>query len=449
MMQLVDSFRISHRLRAPAAILAAMCFVSLAGCYTEVAYNEAPPFEPVESGEQPIDEPVDIPIDTVADVAVPPRWEEVEKPRVENVRPDVTPVANNPSEPSGSQPLPLPSLPPVDLSSDTTNADEQFADSLGRAELPDKLTDEPTNELPNEPRAEPAGANEVVDNELNSEVAVVLEPTEVPPTAIANERVEVADVKAADDDWPAFLGPRPTSLESPLGSSPPTAPVDRNDRTNNDLAENYGTETDVSQTPEPPAAVEVATAPPPVNDVRVATAEPRVRATPVVVNSSNTRHVVWLLASKLSFALLAGDDLSTAAQAKQDAEELAKVLQLTMPNLPEAPSAGEVLAIGRTIGEQISSRFGPDHAALAEIAVKTNILLAVYDDRPEMVHPIAGATSAAAVRAGVADPVWRAWQTDILGADGLDQARAAIFRFQQSIERNLSSTEIASDPLFR
>ncbi len=420
----------SH-LAAFAALFVAICLLSILGCYTEIAFDEDDPsFEAT---------PRDI---AVTDTEPTPDRESVAAPSVEAVN------AVLPVEATHAELPPLPTLSPNDSTATTTEAGELLADPLDGGE-PIGQTTSPV---------QPESSNPIVDSvdeQTRPEETVVA--TSRPSSALPNPNFgDVAEEPDGEfakgtDDWPAFLGPPPTSFaETKSIPSPVIAKVDESRVIKSDmLIDDNKTKRPVVA--EPPLAGQVTLV---VEPVRVATANPTIdvlptRETSVVVEARNTRHVVWLLSSKLSFALLAGDESPATAQAMVDAEQLAKVLRIELPVLPATPSAGDVLGIGRAVGEQIGLRLGPDHAALAEIAFKTNILLAVYVDRREMVHPISGATSAAAVRAGVAEPIWRAWQGDIIGASDISEARDAVFRFQQSIERTLASTEIAADPLFR
>jgi hypothetical protein len=168
---------------------------------------------------------------------------------------------------------------------------------------------------------------------------------------------------------------------------------------------------------------------------------------PVELAPGNTRHAAWLLSSKLSYAMLAGAGADTA-EAARDVGELAKLLGVDVPAPTPGAQAADALRHGRAVGEQLATRYGADHAALAEIAVKTNILLAVYEDRPEMLHPIAGATAAAAVRAGIAEPIWQSWQADLLQAEQIDQVRNAVLELQLSIDKLLAAPD-DTNPRFR
>ena len=102
--------------------------------------------------------------------------------------------------------------------------------------------------------------------------------------------------------------------------------------------------------------------------------------------------MAWLLGSNLSLAALANDraaDAEKVADWFDKSQRLAKLLGTTVADLPPRPAAGQVdpqadRAIeylfdqGQAIGRHLAAQYGDDHAALFELAVKSNILLVLY-----------------------------------------------------------------------
>lgn len=118
----------------------------------------------------------------------------------------------------------------------------------------------------------------------------------------------------------------------------------------------------------------------------------------------NTRHLAWLLGGKFALAELAdleGATPSEIADWNAEVERLARELKIRNPIVTPRPSdpAARVKAMmdaASRAGGELSRAYGPDHSALLEIAVKSNTLLIVAADRPDLAAPVADAVRAAA-----------------------------------------------------
>ncbi len=102
--------------------------------------------------------------------------------------------------------------------------------------------------------------------------------------------------------------------------------------------------------------------------------------------------MAWLLGSNLSLAALANDRAAAADKVADwfdKSQRLAKLLDTTVADLPPRPAADQIdpradkameylFNEGQTIGRHLATQFGDDHAALFELAVKSNILLVLY-----------------------------------------------------------------------
>lgn len=155
------------------------------------------------------------------------------------------------------------------------------------------------------------------------------------------------------------------------------------------------------------------------------------------IDQNNSRQKVWLLASKLSYSLLASSEL--AEQAAGDVERLAGELGIALPETPELAGldaerqARLLLDLGRELGDVVARRYGAHHAALVEVAFKSNMLLVIYDARPHLKHAVNGAVSAAAVRAGLPDPVWQDWQDRIADSQSRADVEQAVVELHTRI----------------
>ena len=104
------------------------------------------------------------------------------------------------------------------------------------------------------------------------------------------------------------------------------------------------------------------------------------------------RRIAWLLGNKLSLSALANDRggaVDETAKLFSQAETLAEMLDTSVSDLPPArPTASTdsnfdrslqyLFSQGQPIGRTLATKYGDDHAALFELAVKSNILLALY-----------------------------------------------------------------------
>jgi hypothetical protein len=442
------------------ARLLAAALLCIAGCYTEV------PFDEVGDGETAQPTPYS---DTSADERSAAAGEnDPFDPAKTSSALDIE-VVESP-EPSISE------IPRIELDTPTTEDDERFAASMSQADQPtddavsavldspiqvDSGELEPVDELPMQitpgetDRAEidlaetdatdpphpifgePAATEpfELADKPFELEDKPVRIASEAPAAAATPDSV-APDSVAPDSVAPGSVAPdssEPTLADEPTADAPTVA----SDQPESDPAATLA----AASTPMRQPALETPTQPTAPSDDR--------NPDPLEVSAKNTRHIAWLLGAKLSFALLAPTDAEQARLALVDARQLADILKITWQQ-PTAPaSVTDTLAVGREIGGQLAENYSPDHAALVEIAFKTTILLALFDEHRELVHPIVGATAAACVRAGVPEARWQAWQQQVLEAETSMDARDAVFALHHSIEQMLAPPPARSEPLFR
>lgn len=162
----------------------------------------------------------------------------------------------------------------------------------------------------------------------------------------------------------------------------------------------------------------------------------------------DSRDLTWRLASRLSYLLLAPD--TDVASVRDELEPVAAVLAIEVPDFTVTAVGSpeqlkQLLAVGRKMGEEASEKYGPEHAALVEIAFKSNLLLAVAKERPQLRHGINGSVSAAAVRAGLPEAVWKPFQDEVAKYDDAASLTEAVLRLHNDVGKYFEALPVA-DP---
>lgn len=135
----------------------------------------------------------------------------------------------------------------------------------------------------------------------------------------------------------------------------------------------------------------------------------------------NSRRAAWQLGSKLSLAALAqghGMDAEQVATWIHDARQAAEFLGTSFAELPKSATDGDsqtttntahryLLQQGQQIWQDLSKTHGLDHAALFEIAVKSNVLLVLYEPGGSTAKAISAAIAQSAPRTGLPANLWR------------------------------------------
>ena len=174
------------------------------------------------------------------------------------------------------------------------------------------------------------------------------------------------------------------------------------------------------------------------------------RSDAAAVKDSRLR--AWQLGSQLSLAALANDRGVATENVHtwlENARANAGVLQTKIGPLPESGAAGGPLNTsrqalhylfvqGQQIGRELSERHGADHAALVEVAIKSNLLLVLYSPGSPATDAIVGAVAQAAPRAALPARLWE--PLHVLVASKADPAdvRKAVQNFHAEVERHLA-----------
>ncbi|WP_442482430.1 hypothetical protein [Aeoliella sp. SH292] len=345
---------------------------------------------------------------------------------------ETPPAAPPETEPANeSDPAPEPIAPPSESPKQT---EEEFFDSV----FGPRSTDKPAETTPEpEPKPEPEAETPRTPEPLPATglppgtPVLEVKPMELPSVAPAKEKTE-------EPLLPWLVTEEEKPVETPA-ASPANPPV-----------ETPATDTEPLPVAEPetreelPAVASAAPLPFEAEPPKTAPIETK----PIEPKPIDSRDLTWRLASRLSYLLLAPD--SDVASVRQELEPVAAVLALEVPNFTVTEVGSpeqlkQLLAVGRAMGEEASEKYGPKHAALVEIAFKSNLLLAVAEERPQLRHGINGSVSAAAVRAGLPEVVWKPFQDEVAAHDDAASLTEAVLRLHNDVGKYFEDLPVA-DP---
>ena len=133
------------------------------------------------------------------------------------------------------------------------------------------------------------------------------------------------------------------------------------------------------------------------------------------------------------------------------------MLGTTVPELPEPAAAGDtslasrqvidyLLAQGQRIGRELAKRYGPEQAALFEVALKSNILLLLYSPGSDATNSISAAISRAAPQAKLPDALWSPLVDRMNKKASLEDVRTAVQQMHRDVEGYLAN---AAEPIAR
>lgn len=253
-----------------------------------------------------------------------------------------------------------------------------------------------------------------------------------------------------------------------LGSEPESAPPGETASAVGDLSQ-----TEVQEPPQPLSPVESTdhryepTPPetdPPAETITELSSEPATTdvatepAAPTPPPASPTRsprRIAWALGSNLSLAAL-GNDRALSEDRIADwfdkSRRLSALLNITVADLPPRPAAGQIdptaphameylFDQGQTIGRHFATQFGDDHAALFELALKSNILLVRYEPQAPVVKALAAAISQAGERAKLPPELYDPLLKQLAENAPAKNVRNAVFDMHAGVDRYLSTAQ--------
>jgi hypothetical protein len=164
-----------------------------------------------------------------------------------------------------------------------------------------------------------------------------------------------------------------------------------------------------------------------------------------------TRRAAWQLGSKLSLAALAHDRNLVPADVAiwlNEARSAAELLGTSVDELPEADGDDEagsqgvhdyLFQQGQRIWRDLSDRHGGDHAALFEMAVKSNVLLVLYEPESPSVQALSTAIAEAGPKAELPAELWQPLLDALANQLTAAQVRAAVRRLHADVDQYLSA----------
>jgi hypothetical protein len=316
-----------------------------------------------------------------------------------------------------------------------------FADSL--AAESSHAADEQTGLLSTETAANEAGAGglpwENVAQNNPPDQASTEQPNTVPLDSEPIPSRDEAAPAASADEPPLADEKRPQADSNPLDRVVPPA-ESKPDSTDPAAS---GALIDI-ETPGVPLADAQTVAP------GESTQSPASDASSAILRS--TRLDAWQLGSRLSLAALANDRgvaAENVASWMAYCKTLAAALGTAVGDLPQRGLAGRnqaasrqvleyFLTEGRQIGGDLGKRHGPDHAALLEVAIKSNLLRVLYAPESPSAEAISAAIAQAAPRAQLPADLWQPL-LDLLAAQAdAAEVRTAVRSFHAAVERHLA-----------
>lgn len=270
---------------------------------------------------------------------------------------------------------------------------------------------------------------------------------------------KVADFEAPDPVSAIETTPPATNAASDEIQADNTAIVDTPATPQSDVAlgDRYATTAEL----EPPLADQPAVTPP---DAVISEAPPEPTspttdpapplATAVTPQAASTRLAAWILGSRLSLAALANDRGIAPEEIPvwlADARKAAKVLNVAFADLPARPAAtaeGEaasrdvlryLLEQGKSIGPQLVQSHGGDHAALFEVAMKSNLLLVLNKPGSQAVDYIAKAMTNVTPRTSVPAELWNPLLDGLVNGAAPGTIREIVRQTHTDVEQQLDS----------
>jgi hypothetical protein len=169
--------------------------------------------------------------------------------------------------------------------------------------------------------------------------------------------------------------------------------------------------------------------------------------------SVSTRRAAWLLGSRLGLAALAHDRNVAPAETVvwfDEARTMAEQLNTKVNDLPDLPTTagdepasrevlGYLLNEGKRIGGELATNYGPDHASVFEVALKSNLLLVLNQPESSAVGHIAAAIERAAPQAKLPEELWRPLLDTLAKQSPPVAVRAAVREMHANIDRYLAA----------
>ncbi|WP_425400884.1 hypothetical protein [Aeoliella sp.] len=419
--------------------------VATTGCWSDIRFDPAAEGQAETASEQSPPTP-NAPQD-------PPEFASSEEPSASAPEVDAEP-ANVTLPLTGEEPIDL----FADVADDTDSEPEpeveqpMASDTLGHESADTVAASEPedddesleaiffgTKEERDEPEPEPEPV--VAESETPSSSEPIAETTEPSDAGVTDlpwmvnqpETPQAMEEPVEEEpvvEEPAVTVADPMPIESTSAEPDPIAPTDPFELP-------WQTPDTTAESPEPE----------PVEVARAESPEPEVTEVDPP-QPPDSRQLTWMLASRLSYLLLAPDADTSAIE--QELAPVAAALDIELPAITatepgSADQLKQLLSVGRELGKSAADKYGVEYAALVEIAFKSNLLLAVAETRPQLKHSISGSVAAAAVRAGLPESVWQPFQDQLAESSEPDALADAVVELHSQVGTTLKQSQLA-DP---
>jgi hypothetical protein len=104
------------------------------------------------------------------------------------------------------------------------------------------------------------------------------------------------------------------------------------------------------------------------------------------------------------------------------------------------PAIDYLLTEGQAIGRELMAKFGPDHAALFEVAVKSNVLLVVYQPDAPIVEKIALSIGQAGRTAELPATLWQPLLDALAAKESVADVRQAVDKLHDATTKYLDKS---------
>jgi hypothetical protein len=166
--------------------------------------------------------------------------------------------------------------------------------------------------------------------------------------------------------------------------------------------------------------------------------------------SSSSRTVAWELGSKLGLAAVghaSGATAKTVASVLGNAKVLAAAVPVDVPEMPartgdrtkDSAAAIQYLIkqAGEPIGKTLRDKYDVAHAALFEMAAKSQLLLLLYAPGDSLGTSLVTVIRRNAPRADLPENLWKPVADKVEAAATFDQVKAAVTRMHADVSKHL------------
>lgn len=183
-------------------------------------------------------------------------------------------------------------------------------------------------------------------------------------------------------------------------------------------------------------------------DLLAPSAEPELTSLP----SSQTRQAAWNLSSNWSMAAALqakGRDRDSFGERIDRAANEAELLGISLPALPSSAEPTDRVEralqfllddAGPELAGSLRQQYGTDHAALAELATKTHVLLLSYSPKSTSLEPVVDSIRKAAENSDLPETVWRGLIDLLTERADFKAVKSAIFQLHRDAAAQLAES---------